>query len=79
MVSAQSYERTQHELAILRLLARGEVEIEAGAGHDLDTVLAESDKLAVIHDIRRAEEQLDAGMGIPHEVVEKRLRKRYLK
>jgi len=45
MVSAQSYERTQHELAILRLLARGEVDIEAGAGHDLDAVLAEADEL----------------------------------
>ena len=45
MVSAQSYERTQHELAILRLLARGEVEIEAGAGHALDAVLAEADEL----------------------------------
>lgn len=45
MVSAQSYQRTQHELEILRLLARGEVEIEAGVGHDLDAVLAEADKL----------------------------------
>jgi len=45
MVSAQSYERTQHELEILRLLARGEAEIEAGVGHDLDVVLAEADAL----------------------------------
>ena len=45
MVSAQSYERTQHELEILRLLARGEAEIEAGVGHDLDVVLAEADEL----------------------------------
>ncbi len=30
-------------------------------------------------DIRTAEAQLDAGMGFPHEVVEKRLRERYLK
>jgi len=45
MVSAQSYERTQHELEILRLLARGEAEIEAGIGHDLDVVLAEADEL----------------------------------
>ena len=42
LVSAQAYERTQHELEILRLLARGELEIEAGAGHDLDDVLAEA-------------------------------------
>ncbi|HJW75797.1 MAG TPA: type II toxin-antitoxin system Phd/YefM family antitoxin [Thermoleophilia bacterium] len=45
MVSAQSYARTQRELEILRLLARGEAEIEAGVGHDLDTVLAEADDL----------------------------------
>lgn len=42
LVSAQAYERTQHELAILHLLARGEAEIEAGVGHDLDDVLAEA-------------------------------------
>lgn len=45
MVSAQAYERTQHELEILRLLARGEAEIEAGAGHDMDEVFAEARKL----------------------------------
>lgn len=45
MVSAQTYERTQHELEILRLLARGEVEIEAGVGHGLDAVLIDADKL----------------------------------
>lgn len=45
MVSTQTYERTQHELGILRLLARGEAEIEGGAGHDMKTVLAEADKL----------------------------------
>ena len=45
MVSTQTYERTQHELEILRLLARGEVEIEAGVGHDMDAVFAEADKL----------------------------------
>lgn len=45
MVSTQTYERTQHELEILRLLARGEMEIEAGVGHDLDEVMAEADRL----------------------------------
>lgn len=44
MVSMQTYERTQHELEILRLLARGEKEIEAGAGFDMDAVFAEADK-----------------------------------
>jgi antitoxin YefM len=47
----------------------------------LDVGVYESlvDEVAVIRDIRIAEAQLDAGMGIPHEVVEKRLRERYLK
>lgn len=34
-----------HELEILRLLASGEKEIEAGKGYDLDVVLAEADSL----------------------------------
>ena len=45
VVSARAYERTQHELEILRLLARGEAEIEAGTGHALADVLAEADEL----------------------------------
>ena len=45
VVSAQSYARTQHELEILRLLARGEAEIEAGSGITLAEVLAEADEL----------------------------------
>jgi prevent-host-death family protein len=45
MVSTQAYERSQHELEILRLLARGEREIEEGKGFDLETVLAEADAL----------------------------------
>jgi prevent-host-death family protein len=45
VVSAKAYERTQHELEILRLLARGEAEIEAGTGHGLADVLAEADEL----------------------------------
>jgi prevent-host-death family protein len=45
MVSTQSYERSQHELEILRLLATGEVEIEAGVGHSLDDVMAAADEL----------------------------------
>jgi prevent-host-death family protein len=45
VVSAKAYERTQHELEILRLLARGEAEIEAGTGHALADVLAEADQL----------------------------------
>ena len=45
MVSIEAYEHSQHELEILRLLARGEKEIEAGKGYDLDTILAEADSL----------------------------------
>jgi prevent-host-death family protein len=45
MISTEAYERSQHELEILRLLARGEREIEEGKGVDLDAVLAEADAL----------------------------------
>ncbi len=45
MVSMKEYEYTQHELEVLRLLARGEKEIEAGVGYDLKTVLAEADEM----------------------------------
>lgn len=45
MVSMKEYEQTQHELEVLRLLARGERDIEAGVGFDLETVLAEADAL----------------------------------
>ena len=45
MVSIEAYEHSQHELEVLRLLARGEKEIEAGKGYDLNTVLAEADTL----------------------------------
>ena len=45
MVSMETYEHSQHELELLRLLARGEKEIEAGKGYDLDAVLAEADTL----------------------------------
>jgi hypothetical protein len=44
MVSMQVYEESQHELDILRLLARGEKEIEAGMGYELEDVLKEADR-----------------------------------
>jgi prevent-host-death family protein len=44
MVSMEVYEEAQHELDVLRLLARGEQEIEAGVGYDLDEVLKEADR-----------------------------------
>ena len=45
MVSMKDYEQTQHELEILRLLARGERDIEAGVGFDLEAVFADADAL----------------------------------
>ena len=45
MVSMEAYEHSQHELELLRLLARGEKEIETGKGYDLEVVLAEADSL----------------------------------
>lgn len=45
IVSMKEYEQTQHELEILRLLARGEREIEEGKGFNLKAVLAEADAL----------------------------------
>jgi prevent-host-death family protein len=44
MVSMETYEKAQDELDILRLLAKGEKEIEAGVGYDLDEVLKETDR-----------------------------------
>lgn len=45
MVSPESYERSEQERQILRLLALGEREIAKGKGHDLDSVLADADEL----------------------------------
>jgi len=45
LLSVEQYERTENERQILLLLARGEKEIAQGAGHTLDDVLAEADRL----------------------------------
>lgn len=45
MLSIEEYEHTQNELELLRLLARGEKEIENGKGYELHTVLDEADSL----------------------------------
>jgi prevent-host-death family protein len=45
MLSVDAYERGERERQILRHLVRGEQEITAGVGHDLDEVLAEADAL----------------------------------
>ncbi len=45
LLSAGAYERTQRELEVLRLLAQGEADIQAGVGYDIDVVMAEADAL----------------------------------
>ena len=44
MVSMEVYKNAQHEMDILHLLARGEKEIAAGIGHELDDVLKEAER-----------------------------------
>jgi antitoxin YefM len=46
---------------------------------DVEAYEALIDEVALSRDVRTAEAQLDAGMGIPHETVEARLREQYLK
>lgn len=45
MLSVEAYNQAEHDKELLRLLAKGEKEIEEGEGHDLDAVLAEADSL----------------------------------
>ena len=45
MFSMEAYERSEREREILQILARGEREIAAGEGHDLEDVLKEADRL----------------------------------
>jgi len=45
LLSMEAYERSEHERQLLHLLARGEQEIAARKGFDLDEVLAEADAL----------------------------------
>jgi len=45
LLGVEAYEEFEHEKKILRLLTKGEKEIEAGLGYDLDSVLAEADAL----------------------------------
>ena len=43
IIGVEAYEKSEHDKEILRLLAKGEKEIEIGDGYDLDTVLDEAD------------------------------------
>ncbi|MFP4573139.1 MAG: type II toxin-antitoxin system Phd/YefM family antitoxin [Desulfobacterales bacterium] len=45
IIWVDAYEKLEREKEILRLLAKGDIEIEAGLGYDLDSVLAEADSL----------------------------------
>jgi prevent-host-death family protein len=45
IVSMETYQKTQTDMEILRLLACGEKEIESGKGFSLADVLAEADAL----------------------------------
>jgi prevent-host-death family protein len=45
LVSIETYKAAEHERELLRLLAKGDKEIAAGKGHDLDAVLADADGL----------------------------------
>ncbi len=44
MVSMEVYNNTQNEMDILRSLAKGEKEIAAGIGYELDEILKEADR-----------------------------------
>jgi prevent-host-death family protein len=45
LLSMETYQRSERERQLLHLLARGEHEIRAGNGFDLDEVLAEAETL----------------------------------
>lgn len=45
MISVEAYNQSEHDKELLRILAKGEMEIELGNGGDLDSVMAEADAL----------------------------------
>ena len=45
MISPESFERSESERQILKLLAQGEHEIAKAKGFDLDSVLADADEI----------------------------------
>ena len=45
LIGVDAYEKSEREKELLRLLAKGDREIETGQGYDLDTVLAEADAI----------------------------------
>jgi prevent-host-death family protein len=45
IIGVEAYDKSEHEKELLRVLAKGDREIESGEGYDLDTVLAEAHSL----------------------------------
>lgn len=45
MIGVEAYEKSEQEKELLRLLLKGEKEIDAGEGYDLNTVLGEADAI----------------------------------
>lgn len=45
LLSVEAFEQSERDRELLRLLVIGEREIEAGDGHELDSVLAEADAI----------------------------------
>lgn len=45
MISVEVYKQSEHDKKLLRLLAKGDREIEIGEGYNLNDVLAEADAL----------------------------------
>lgn len=45
MISKEVHEHPQNEIELLRILARGDPEIEVVKGYDFDVVLAEADSI----------------------------------
>ena len=45
IIGVDAYEKSEQEKELLRLLAKGDREIETGQGYDLETVLDEADAI----------------------------------
>ena len=45
IIGVDAYEKSEHEKELLRLLLRGDREVETGQGYALDAVLAEADAI----------------------------------
>jgi prevent-host-death family protein len=45
LLGIDAFRRAEHERQLLRALAKGDKEVAAGLGHDLDDVLADADRL----------------------------------